>query len=1000
MAVRCLSVLWVVLALGFPIISFPLGGHAASECDSEFESADSPKGSKNKKKATELSQSETAPVAAEPSQDLAKSESKSKEKSNAQAQKEKQPNATEKTPTPTELDPSQMTQAQLEAAGKALTQKFAQFWASVGTQVYEREFLKEPIFLALIAQEHAIIMGAPGNAKTMFVKLVARNIVEDATGQPSFFSKQMTKETTLMETHGSIDFKELTSTGRVKRFYGEGILGSRIGFLDEIFDVNKNAFRNLLEVLAEGTHSEGGTTYQGQIISTFGSTNKFIADVYKAFGNNDPQALLDRFAFAIFVPSEFLESHSYRTLIQSAGRARGPVSQVTFRDLAVLQNLVQHVEIPDHVADFLAALFYDLKPKFELMEQQSKREVEEKERNGESTLPPYKATKFLSKRTLYKAANILRAIVVKEWLEGGGKRPLAASVEDLAQLELFFTLNGPKDSSVSHFSQRTGIQEEREQLSNILQERRMFREAYEQILNEFNEQLVGYQLVDLGQQVSRFQKLTQVEKDEVTERLAKLYMETLSSKTIEHAQDDANGRMIALAAANDAARDWLIELLGAKQFEASFEAMLQAQKERRAAEAEALARAEEERQKKKEAAEKMKGQFQSYFDDATFEHQTGSWGFEESDFRLIGRSADGKNTFLLYRSRISVAEESGGYGEISLERLPAFTDPSHAFLHQVYQTASMRAGEAGKMVVVLGSRLIWFDRASPEAEFSAKKHGDSVLGFYPNAELNQAVVVDLSSLEVIVYEDLNEGIRSRDTFQFITEPGLNLDSLRQALRNGASVGQYYPDLKKIVFTADFKTAFEMKLDGNQATVRKLPELGGRAWENQGVIGLGKGGRNFQYGVEGQRLVLQEIDVKGLGLPLEVQFEEGQSPGEVYDIEVVRETQLALLATQNLGIVVVDLDSGLVIQTGSTAVKSIQPIGDSGAAFSVYVLDSVRGNYFHAIYSAPYLETYVDEQKRLREEAADDQEKDLDQEQVENNDDTSPSSDAAPRPFGW
>ena len=97
-----------------------------------------------------------------------------------------------------------------------------------------------------------LLMGPPGNAKSMIADQVLGGITDrDKSNKPSYYRIQMTPETSMSETHGSINYKTLQETGKMERNYEEGMLKSKNVFVDEIFDARANSLRNLLGMFAE-----------------------------------------------------------------------------------------------------------------------------------------------------------------------------------------------------------------------------------------------------------------------------------------------------------------------------------------------------------------------------------------------------------------------------------------------------------------------------------------------------------------------------------------------------------------------------------------------------------------------------------------------------------------------------------------------------------------------------------------------------------------------------
>ncbi len=385
--------------------------------------------------------------------------------------------------------------AKLKEAALGAVPKYQTYFDSIRSDLKERDYLVELVELALLSKEHLLLMGPPGNAKSLLADTTLGNI-KNASGKSSYYRIQMTPETTMSETHGPLDYKTLTETNRYERLYEEGMLKSRNVFIDEIFDARANAMRNVLGVLAERAHAQGPRVEPGSIETAIAATNKYIGEVYERAGNDDPKALFDRFALCAFVPGEFENTQSAVDLIVGSKKQKNQIPQLHFEELDKARALVGEVEIPDSVAKFLVLISNKVKADTEVLEASEGRKYREKLRNNEEAEQPYRATKFHSPRTLGKAGGILKAIVVRDWLLKGGKRELKANIEDIKQLEKFFTLNGPNTPFIYHLIGKASPKE-RAQLEAILQERQIFKKHFDESLQDMNSVIYQYALSDI-----------------------------------------------------------------------------------------------------------------------------------------------------------------------------------------------------------------------------------------------------------------------------------------------------------------------------------------------------------------------------------------------------------------------------------------------------------------------------------------------------------------------
>ena len=439
---------------------------------------------------------------------------------------------------------------------------FKNYFSEIRAQLFERGYVVDTAELALLSEEHLLIMGPPGNAKSMLADKILGNIHE-ANGKSSYFRLQMTPETTLSETHGPLDFKTLNDTGRYIRLLEEGMLLSRNVFVDEIFDARSNAQRNILGMLNERAHAQGTHITPGKIETAFAATNKYISEVYEKAGDDGPKAVLDRFAFSVFIPGEFESTSSYTALIKGAKKNQRPIPELTFDQIDKLRALVPQVEIPDSVAVFLSVLSTRIKAETEALEQSSIKNFKERLKNGEEPGIPYRSTKYHSPRTLGKAAGVLKALVVQDWIKKGGKRKLEANLDDIKALEGFFTLNGPSEAFIKSTVERTSNPHERAQLMAILQERQIFEKYYRELLDEVNQVLVHFALHDVQAEVQLAQ--TESQREAAVKKILgfMIALEDESSANTLHAS--RTGKDIGIELIRDQYRQLLAQVTGGKE---------------------------------------------------------------------------------------------------------------------------------------------------------------------------------------------------------------------------------------------------------------------------------------------------------------------------------------------------------------------------------------------------------------------------------------------------
>ena len=176
------------------------------------------------------------------------------------------------------------------------------------THFIERDALIDDIELAFLAGGSILIPGGSGTGKSAIAHALGASFVTDDQ-KPSYFALAMTQDTTLSETKGGLIVKE-SLNGRQVRNVKYGVGGAKLVFLDEFFDARLKFLRSFLTAFNEKVEFQG--LDQPKLLTEvfIAATNKYINNVYEDAGNNDPQALYNRFMIVHLAPDHFEELDS------------------------------------------------------------------------------------------------------------------------------------------------------------------------------------------------------------------------------------------------------------------------------------------------------------------------------------------------------------------------------------------------------------------------------------------------------------------------------------------------------------------------------------------------------------------------------------------------------------------------------------------------------------------------------------------------------------------
>ncbi|QDQ27028.1 AAA family ATPase [Chitinimonas arctica] len=160
-----------------------------------------------------------------------------------------------------------------------------------------RDQLAELIVLAAVAQEHLLVVGPPGTAKSAVVRRVAQIL------GGRYFEYLLGRFTEPSELFGAVDLKKLRE-GTVETDVSGMLPEADIAFLDEVFLGSTAILNTLLGVLNERRFRRGHTQLQCPLRVCIGAANGLPDDeALAAFG--------DRFLLHLFVepvPDNMLEA--------------------------------------------------------------------------------------------------------------------------------------------------------------------------------------------------------------------------------------------------------------------------------------------------------------------------------------------------------------------------------------------------------------------------------------------------------------------------------------------------------------------------------------------------------------------------------------------------------------------------------------------------------------------------------------------------------------------
>jgi MoxR-like ATPase len=188
------------------------------------------------------------------------------------------------------------------------------------------------LVVAVVAGEHALLIGPPGTAKSALIRTFARLL--DAR----YFEYLLTRFTEPNELFGPVDVAAFRE-GRYER-RTEGMLPeAEIVFLDEVFKSNSAILNALLTLLNERRFTSGSQVRTSPLLSAFGASNDVPADEALA-------AICDR--FVLRVRSDNLDAYHFQDLLQ-----KGLEHEIWLQSDAAVEPLITAGELATLQRDLL-----------------------------------------------------------------------------------------------------------------------------------------------------------------------------------------------------------------------------------------------------------------------------------------------------------------------------------------------------------------------------------------------------------------------------------------------------------------------------------------------------------------------------------------------------------------------------------------------------------------------------------------------------------------------
>ena len=211
-------------------------------------------------------------------------------------------------------------------------EKIKQFEKDINSNFIGRVREIRAIILALVSEQHVVLVGKAGTAKSAIANTIFENIENS-----SVFNRQLTPFSTPEELFGALDLTELK-----KGVYSRNINGmlpsADFGVLDETFKTSPSILNSLLSILQERTYDNGTEKIKTDLKSVVGLSNEYPED-------ESLEALFDRFILRVEV--DYLKDSEEFAKMLVTGRKK--INKIDITDIKTLYFIRDNIILNENI---------------------------------------------------------------------------------------------------------------------------------------------------------------------------------------------------------------------------------------------------------------------------------------------------------------------------------------------------------------------------------------------------------------------------------------------------------------------------------------------------------------------------------------------------------------------------------------------------------------------------------------------------------------------------
>jgi len=228
-------------------------------------------------------------------------------------------------------------------------EKLIQIRNELKNEYYERDDVIDGTFTALLTDNHMLLIGPPGTAKSQLVSEVC-NKIKGA----KYFQWLLTKFTAPEELFGAVSLKGLEND-EYRRVTNGKLPEAHIVFLDEVFKASSSILNTLLTVMNERIYYNGTEVTQIPLISLFGASNELPSE------EDELEALYDRFLLR-YVVDYIKEEFRFLKLLQGDS-TDSKETVITPEELDYCKSQARDTLVPSNMLKLIGRIRKELKKK-------------------------------------------------------------------------------------------------------------------------------------------------------------------------------------------------------------------------------------------------------------------------------------------------------------------------------------------------------------------------------------------------------------------------------------------------------------------------------------------------------------------------------------------------------------------------------------------------------------------------------------------------------------